>query len=56
MRKTTPRYFSSKKDANSLISLVHSKLHSITPVETKVHVISHSFVVLTYMHDTIELV
>ena len=37
-------------------SLLHSKLYSITPVATKVHVILRSFVVLTRMRDTIELV
>ena len=36
--------------------LIHSKLRSITPVITKVHVILRSFVVLTWMRDTIELV
>ena len=36
--------------------IIHSKLRSITPVATKVHVILRSFVVLTWMHDTIELV
>ena len=35
---------------------VHSKLHSITPVVIKVHVTLQSFVVLTWMCDTIELV
>ena len=35
---------------------VHSKLRSITPVAIKVHVILRSFVVLTWVHDTIELV
>ena len=35
---------------------VHSKLCSITHVATKVHVILWSFVVLTWMRDTIELV
>ena len=35
---------------------VHSKLRSITSVATKVHVILRSFVVLTWMSDTIELV
>ena len=36
--------------------VLHSKLCSITHVATKVHVILWSFVVLTWMHDTIELV
>ena len=36
--------------------MVHSKLRSITPVATKVHIILRSFVVLTWMRDTIELV
>jgi hypothetical protein len=36
--------------------MLHSKLPSITPLATKVHVILRSFVVLTRMHDTIELV
>ena len=31
--------------------LVHSKLRSITPVATKMHVILLSFVVLTWMRD-----
>ena len=35
---------------------VHSKLRSITPMVTKVYVILQIFVVLTWMHDTIELV
>jgi hypothetical protein len=35
---------------------VHSKLRSITPVATKVHMILQSFVVLTRTRDTIELV
>ena len=35
---------------------VHSKLRSITPMATNIHVISQSFVALTHMHDTIELV
>ena len=39
-----------------LCNVVHSKLHSITPVATKVHVVLRSFIVLTWMHDTIELV
>ena len=34
----------------------HSKLRSITHAATKVHVLLWSFVVLTWMHDTIELV
>ena len=36
--------------------IVHFKLHSITPMATKVHVILWSFVVVTWMHDIIELV
>ena len=35
---------------------INSKLRSITHVATKVHVILRSFVVLTWMRDTIELV
>jgi hypothetical protein len=35
---------------------IHSKLHSITPVATNVHVILQIFVVLTWMRDTIESV
>ena len=35
---------------------LHSKLRSITHVATKVHAIIHSFVVLTWMRDTIEIV
>ena len=34
---------------------VHSKLRSITHVATKAHMILQSFVVLTWMCDTIEL-
>ena len=37
-------------------TLLHFKLHSITPVATKVHVILQIFVALTWMHDTMELV
>ena len=33
---------------------LHSKLRSITPVATKVHVMVWGFVVLTWMHDTIK--
>jgi hypothetical protein len=36
--------------------VVHSKLCSITRVATKVHIILRNFVVLTGMHDNIELV
>ena len=35
---------------------LHSKLHIITHVATKVYVILQSFVVLTWMHDIIEFV
>ena len=35
---------------------LHLKLHSITPVATKVHVILRGFVVLTWMRDAVELV
>jgi hypothetical protein len=35
--------------------LLQSKLRSITPVATKVHVILRGFVVLTWMRDTSEL-
>ena len=35
---------------------IHSKLRSITHVATKVHVILRSFVMLTWIRDTIELV
>ena len=35
---------------------IHYKLLSITPMATKVHVILHSFVVLTWMRDTTKLV
>ena len=34
---------------------IHSKLHSIIHVATKVQVILWRFVVLTWMQDTIEL-
>jgi hypothetical protein len=33
------------------LSIVHSKLHSITPMATKVHEILRSSVVLTWMLD-----
>ena len=36
--------------------MIHSKLCSITPVATKVHVILQSFLVLTWMCDIIDLV
>jgi hypothetical protein len=36
--------------------VIHSKLRSITHVATKVHVTLQSFVVLTWVHDTRELV
>ena len=39
-----------------VVKLLHSKLRSITHVATKVHMILRSFVVLTWMRDTIELV
>jgi hypothetical protein len=35
---------------------IHSKLRSITPMASKVHVILHSFVVLIWMRDALELV
>jgi hypothetical protein len=35
---------------------VYSKLHSIKLVAAKLHMILRSFVVLTWMHDIIELV
>ena len=35
---------------------VHSQLRSITPMATKVHMMLQSFVVLTWMRDTRELV
>ena len=38
------------------VTRVHSKLHSIKPMATKVHVILRSFVATTWMHDAIELV
>ena len=37
-------------------NLLQSKLHSITPVATKVHVILRGYVVLTLMSDILELV
>ena len=40
----------------TLPRLTHSKLRSITPVTTKVHMILQKFVVLTWMRDTIEFV
>ena len=41
-------------DGQLFLSLViHSKLGTITLVATKVHMILQSFVVLTWMHDTI---
>ena len=36
--------------------ILHFKLRSVTYVATKVHVILQSFVVLTWMRDTIDLV
>ena len=39
-----------------LLFVLHSKLRVITPMATKVHVISRSFEVLTWMYDTIVLV
>ena len=39
-----------------LIIPLHSKLRSITPVAAKMHVTLRSFVVLTWMRDTSELV
>ena len=36
--------------------LLHSKLRSITPLASKVHVTLWSFVVLTWMRDSRELV
>jgi hypothetical protein len=38
------------------MNMLYSKLRSTTPVATKVRVILWSFVVLTQMRDTIELV
>ena len=35
---------------------LHSKLRGITHVATKVRVILQSFIVLTWMHDIVELV
>jgi hypothetical protein len=58
--QTEQVYFSVKKDARSLglekVGWVHSKLCSIIPMATKMHIILWSFVVLTWMRDTIELV
>ena len=39
-----------------IVVKLHSKLRSIIPVATKVHVILRSSVVLTWMRDTSELV
>ena len=39
-----------------MANIVHIKLRIITHVATKVHMILRSFVVLTLMSDTIELV
>ena len=36
--------------------VIHSKLHSITHVATKVHVILHNYVMFTWIHDDRELV
>ena len=44
-----------RKVAHEAIRHVHSKLHSITLVTTKVHMVLRSFVVLTWMRDIIEL-
>jgi hypothetical protein len=45
---------------DSVAPLIHSRIHSklcnITHVATKVYVILRNFLVLTWMHDTIELV
>ena len=38
------------------MSQLHSKLRSITPVATKVHVMLRSFVVLGWMRDASEVV
>jgi hypothetical protein len=43
-------------DLGFVTHLIHSKVHSITPVATKVHVVLQSFIVLTWMRDTIKLV
>jgi hypothetical protein len=48
---SSPGHISCYRDKN-----VHSKLYSITHVATKVYVILRSFVVLTWMSDTSELV
>ena len=49
------RYSRNESNTKELLSM-RSKLCSITPVATKVHMILRSFVVLTWMCDTIELV
>ena len=36
--------------------MIHSKLCSNTPMTTKVHMILQSFVVVTWMRDTVEIV
>jgi hypothetical protein len=38
------------------LAKTHSKLRSITPVATKVHMILRSFVVLLCVRDTMDLV
>ena len=45
-----------KLQCPTMVIHIHSKLHSITHVATKVHMILRSFVVLTWMRDTIDLV
>ena len=42
--------------SNKANMIIYIKIRSITHVATKVHVILQSFVVLTWMHDPIELV
>jgi hypothetical protein len=52
--RTDPTWMSAWVD---VMSFVYSQLRSfITPIGTKVHVILQSFVVLTWMRDTSELV
>ena len=57
VEKWTPKLHPCHPSVKLMLKLlIHSKLCSITPVATKVHVILWSFLVLTWMRDTSELV
>ena len=51
-----PSNFALLLASRMIASMIHSKFRSITHVAIKVHVILWSFVVVTWMRDTIELV